>query len=138
MSENIGEGLKRVLSSSEGRKLLALLRHWFREKWTQLGLRKSPSGVRFGSLRRLKTIARSFWERGLPVDRDYLEGFLMTHALDVAGHVVEIGDDAYTRRFGGGRVQQSDVLDVDSENKRATIVVDLSALTIIPRMLMTA
>jgi SAM-dependent methyltransferase len=40
--------------------------------------------------------------------------------------VLEIGNDAYTRRFGGGRVSVRDVLDVETGNPRATIVDDLA------------
>ena len=37
------------------------------------------------------------------MDRHYIERFLAQHAVDVQGRVLEVGDDAYTRRFGGER-----------------------------------
>ncbi len=39
---------------------------------------------------------------------------------------MEIQEDSYTRKHGGGRVTASDVLDVDEDNPRATIVADLT------------
>lgn len=77
----------------------------------------------FGALRRVTPISREFgFDRGLPIDRYYIEKFLSCHRLAIAGRVLEIGDDSYTKRFGGERVTRSDVLHVDSGNPRATIV----------------
>jgi SAM-dependent methyltransferase len=83
--------------------------------------------VRFGSLRRVEPISRDFgFVRGLPVDRWYIEGFLEAHAADVRGRVLEIGDDTYTRRFGGAAVEVADVLHVHAGNELATFVGDLA------------
>lgn len=99
-----------------------------------LGRRPPPVGaVRFGSLRRVTPVSRHFgYDRGDPIDRYYIEAFLERHASDIRGRVVEIGDDSYTRRFGGDRVTQSDVLHVSADNPRATIVADLADGDIIP------
>src|SRR5215210_988934 len=68
--------------------------------------------VSFGDLRRLEPLTRSFgYDRGQPIDRYYIEKFLSQYAGDISGRVVEIGDDRYTRQFGGERVIISDVLD---------------------------
>lgn len=89
--------------------------------------------VRFGDLRRLAPISRSFgFDRGQPIDRYYIERFLGRHAADVRGRVLEIGEDAYTHRFGGGRVMQSDVLDLKSDNPRASFVTDLTSAADVP------
>jgi SAM-dependent methyltransferase len=45
---------------------------------------------------------------------------------------VEIGDDSYTKRFGGSRVTRSDVLHVQEGNPRATFVGDLASAEHIP------
>ncbi len=83
--------------------------------------------VRFGDLRRTAPINRHWGlERGQPVDRYYLEQFLTRHAQEIRGRVLEVGDDSYTRRFGGERVTQRDVLDVNAGNPAATVVADLS------------
>jgi SAM-dependent methyltransferase len=82
--------------------------------------------VRFGDLRRLRPISESFgYDRGTPVDRYYIEGFLARNAADVCGHVLEIGDATYTRRYGTDKVTRSDVLHVSPENPHATIVASL-------------
>ncbi len=84
--------------------------------------------VDFGDLGRTRPISRYFgFERGLPVDRYYIERFLLRHADDIHGRVVEVGDDGYTRRFGGARVTRSDVLHVSEDAPGATIVADLAA-----------
>lgn len=90
--------------------------------------------VRFGSLRRLTPFGRNYgWDRGgLPIDRHYIEGFLERNAGDVAGHVLEARDDAYTRRFGGDRVVRSDVLHPLPGNPEATIIADLTDAPGIP------
>ncbi|MEA2457397.1 MAG: hypothetical protein QOC95_369 [Thermoleophilaceae bacterium] len=67
------------------------------------------------------------FDRGTPIDRAYIERFLASHAEDVRGRVLEIQDDAYTRRFGGSRVVRSDVLHVDDGHAGVTIVGDLCA-----------
>ncbi|HEX7185059.1 MAG TPA: glycosyltransferase [Thermoanaerobaculia bacterium] len=91
------------------------------------GSRPPVGGVRLGDLRRLEPVSRAFgFDRGLPVDRHYIEGFLARHAEDVRGRVLEVGDDSYTRRFGGDRVAVRDVLHVSAESPAATIVADLS------------
>jgi len=84
-------------------------------------------GVDFGDLRRVTPITRSFgFERGQPVDRYYIERFLARHAADVHGRVLEIGEDIYTRQFGGERVRAADILDLKTDNPRATLVADLT------------
>jgi len=82
--------------------------------------------VEFGDLRRTSPIS-PVWgtDRGLPVDRYYIESFLNAHRVDVKGRVLEVKDPGYTRMFGDDRVTQADVVDVDASNKRATIVADL-------------
>ena len=81
----------------------------------------------FGSLRRVLPVSLKFgFDRGQPIDRYYIDGFLRRHAEDVHGHVLEVGESTYTRRFGGDRVSAIDVLHVTEGNPEATIVADLS------------
>ncbi|RME73342.1 MAG: methyltransferase domain-containing protein [Verrucomicrobia bacterium] len=61
------------------------------------------------------------------MDRYYIERFLAKHARDIRGHVLEVGDLRYTRQFGGGQVERTDVLHVSAEDPHATIVGDLAA-----------
>jgi len=80
-----------------------------------------------GHLRRLSPISGQFgFDRGQPIDRYYIEGFLARRADDIRGRVLEVADNSYTRAFGGKRVTQSDVLDVVDSNPQATIVADLA------------
>ncbi|MGE0705732.1 MAG: polysaccharide deacetylase family protein, partial [Vicinamibacterales bacterium] len=78
------------------------------------------------SVRRLSPVARDWgYSRGTPIDRHYIELFLAKRASDVRGAVLEIKDDSYARRFGGGAVTHVDTLDVAADNRRATVVGDL-------------
>lgn len=71
------------------------------------------------------------FDRGLPVDRRYIERFLDDHRSDVRGAVLEIGDATYTRRFGGEAVTSVDVLHI-TDQPEATIVGDLADAPHIP------
>lgn len=85
------------------------------------------TAVRFGGLRRLSPISRTFgFDRGLPIDRYYIERFLLEHTGDIRGRTLEVADNTYTRRFGGGRVARSDVLHAVVGNPNATIIADLT------------
>jgi SAM-dependent methyltransferase len=91
------------------------------------------SGMNLGELRRLDPVSRSFGtDRGLAIDRYYIERFLDSRRADIRGRVLEIGEDTYTRRFGGDQVTRSDVLHVHDRNRRATIVGDLANAPQIP------
>ncbi|WP_353646422.1 glycosyltransferase [Mesorhizobium sp. WSM2239] len=83
--------------------------------------------VRFGSLDRTTPISRSFgYDRGKPVDRHYVEQFLAKHSADIGGRVLEIGDNQYTMRFGGDRVEVSNVLNRYPGHPTTTFVGDLT------------
>ena len=83
--------------------------------------------VRMGSLRHLTPLSRQFgYDRGLPVDRYYIERFLAENAHVISGRVLEVGDSTYTRRFGGQRVTQADVLNITVGDPETTIVADLA------------
>lgn len=89
--------------------------------------------VMFGDLGRRKPISRVWGtERGLPIDRYYIEEFLEANSTLIAGHVLEIGDNNYTIRFGGSKVTRSDVLHVAERKDEVTIIGDLSAGENIP------
>lgn len=83
-------------------------------------------------LRRTRPLS-DFWgfDRGTPVDRHYIEGFLAGHRGDIRGRVLEVQDSLYTDLFGSG-VEGRDVLDVDPANPRATIVADLADSSKLP------
>lgn len=88
---------------------------------------RSFGPVRMGSLRRTQPLSSQFgYDRGLPVDRHYIEHFLAENAQVIAGAVLEVGDGGYTRRFGGSRVRKSDVLNIGPGHPETTIVADLA------------
>jgi SAM-dependent methyltransferase len=88
--------------------------------------------VSLGDLRRLLPISAVWgFDRGVPIDRYYIEGFLERHSVDVRGHVLELGDDSYTIRFGGDRVAKCDVLTVE-DSPISTYVADLTRADHIP------
>jgi SAM-dependent methyltransferase len=83
--------------------------------------------VNFGSLGRVKPISQDFgFDRGLPVDRYYIENFLVRYANNIQGHVLEIKEPLYTYKFGGDRITKSDILHVEAGNPNATIIADLT------------
>ncbi len=113
--------------------LPAPLWRWLRAQHRRLSVWPPVGWVLLGSLRRLEPISRVFGtDRGQPIDRYYIEQFLSAHASDIRGHVLEVGDDAYTRKFGGERVTKSDVLHAVAGNPKATIVADLTFADNIP------
>jgi SAM-dependent methyltransferase len=116
------------------RRLAGLLPARLGERILPAADRRPPVGrVRFGDLRRVTPISPDFgFDRGLPVDRYYVEKFLARHASEIAGRVLEIGDDAYTRRFGRERVRRADVLHVHAGNPRATFIGDLTDPSVLP------
>lgn len=132
MSVTVHQPLRRQARRWAGRLLPERVRHRLRA-WLP-GETAVPTGyIRFGHLRRTRPISRAFgFDRGLPIDRYYVEQFLTRQAADIQGRVLEIGDNSYTRRFGGERVTQSDVLHVTDDNPQATFVGDLADAPHIP------
>lgn len=102
-------------------------RKFLQGRWQRL-----RTHVWMGSLRRTSPISDSWgFDRGLPIDRYYIENFLLEHKDFICGHVLEIKNSTYTERFGSCITRQ-DVLDIDAGNPCATIVVDLAAADILP------
>ncbi len=99
-------------------------------------LREAESGRKARALRKALAVTpvSRYWgfDRGTPIDRHYIEQFLGRNASDVRGRVLEVGDDSYTRRFGGDRVEVSDVLNVEGGDPRTTFVADLARADRIP------
>ncbi len=89
--------------------------------------------VQWGGLRRLVPFSRVFGlDRGLCVDRYYIENFLARYAEDIRGRVLEFSDNEYTLKFGGERITHSDILHLAPDNPKATIVADLTSAEKIP------
>ena len=112
---------RRLLSVSARRQIVRLTR------WPPVGW------VRFGSFRRLNPIS-PYWglERGQPIDRYYIERFLKRHSGDIHGRVLEVGDNTYTRLFGGIKVNESVVLHVSEQKDNVTLIGSLTEPRTIP------
>jgi SAM-dependent methyltransferase len=83
--------------------------------------------VRWGSLRRVRPFSDCYgWDRGLPIDRHYIERFLARHAGAIRGEVLEVRDPDYAVRFGGERLVRAHVVDIDPANPKATLIADVT------------
>ncbi len=90
-------------------------------------------GVDLGDLATTRPVSLDFgFDRGLPIDRHYIESFLERHRDDLRGAALEVGDDSYCRRFGGERIARQDILHVHAGNPLATMVGELSDATVVP------
>jgi SAM-dependent methyltransferase len=65
-------------------------------------------------------------DRGRPIDRWYIERFLLGHRDDVRGRVLEVAEATYTSWYGDGQVTASDVLYAAEGLPEATVVGDLT------------
>jgi SAM-dependent methyltransferase len=89
--------------------------------------------LRSGQLNSTRPLSTAYGlDRGTPIDRLYIEDFLGRHSSDIAGRVLEVGDDSYSRRFGGDRVRVQDVLHLHDGNANATVIGDLADPTTLP------
>lgn len=96
-------------------------------------MQRPPRGkVDFGDFQRVTPLSAGFgFKRGTPVDRWYIEQFLARHRDDIRGHVLEVGDAAYSRRFGSGITEQ-DVLNLTRDAAETTIAGDLAQPNVLP------
>lgn len=84
----------------------------------------------------IKPASRLFGlDRGLPIDRYYIEKFLFGNKHLIKGIVLEVGESIYTKKFGGKKVEKALVLHVNQDNRKADIVGDLSTGKGIPKNL---
>lgn len=82
-----------------------------------------PEGL---NLQSLGPVSRSFGEdRGTPIDRYYINKFLNSKRHLITGKVLEIADSKYSREFGQN-VSSYEVLHINNENAKATIIGDLT------------
>ncbi len=70
-------------------------------------------------------------DRGRPIDRYFIDRFIESNRARIRGRVLEVKDLEYTTRFGHG-VEKADILDVNRENKAATVIDDIRSLSSIP------
>ncbi|MFI7601572.1 hypothetical protein [Actinoplanes sp. NPDC049681] len=63
------------------------------------------------------------WDRGLPIDRYYIERFLTRRAKRIRGSVLEVQSPMYASRLG--HAERITILDVEAGNPRADLIADL-------------
>jgi glycosyltransferase involved in cell wall biosynthesis len=93
----------------------------------------APGKIEPGDFNRLTPFSADFgFDRGGAVDRFYIESFLQENAHRIKGNVLEIGDNEYTIKYGGGKILRSDILHIDHSNTRATYIGDITNVPQIP------
>lgn len=105
------------------------MRAWLRQQWRkeEKKLLMFDRVTDWSVLRQLRPHRREFGRRrGQCIDRFYVEKFLAEHQEVIRGRVGEIGGSVYTQRFGGDKVQQADVLDLNEKNDARTLALDLA------------
>ncbi len=70
-------------------------------------------------------------DRGTPVDRFYIDGFIADNRRLIKGRVLEVAEDTYSRRFGSD-VASFDVLHYETGTPGATLIGDLSTPATLP------
>jgi SAM-dependent methyltransferase len=91
------------------------------------------AAMNLGQIRSMAPLSKNWgYDRGTPVDRYYIERFLGQHEQDVQGRVLEVQEDDSSRRFGGTRVAQQDILNIDASNPNATLIGDLADPATLP------
>ena len=109
-------------------------------QWLRPAAKRVPAGLRsrvirnlpgrrvhWGSLRRTLPVSdRWGFDRGLPIDRYYIEAFLAREAASIRGDILEVCDPKYALRFGGADTTQIHVVDIDETNPEATVIADLT------------
>lgn len=125
MRRSLSVTLKRVLPDR-------MLRWMYAMGWYNRYV-PAPGKVHPGDFSRVTPFSADFgFDRGGAIDRFYIEDFLDHNKLFVKGKVLEIGDNAYTVKYGGDRVVRSEVLHVDKSNKQATYIGDITNVPQIP------
>lgn len=100
-------------------------------------LRRMRRAVRhrigLGPFRTVHPVSTDFgYSHGLPVDRVYIERFLSERRALIRGVTLEVGDDAYTARFGGAAAVQREVLHIDRAHPGATYCGDMTEPGVLP------
>jgi SAM-dependent methyltransferase len=70
-------------------------------------------------------------DRGTPIDRYYIDQFLTKKSHLITGTVLEIADSKYSKKFGRN-VSKYEVLYINSDNPKATIIGDLTDAATLP------
>lgn len=66
------------------------------------------------------------FDRGLPIDRYYIEKFLSENKSLIKGVTLEIAESAYTKKFGGKKVKKALVFHIKESSSKADIIGNLA------------
>lgn len=92
-------------------------------------IRRINKPVNWHNMRTIHPISTVFgMDRGIPVDRFYIEDFLKNNQKYIRGVVCEISENTYSIKFGKN-VLSYEIFDFDTKNKKATIIGDLCNVT---------
>ena len=95
-------------------------------------LKRLFNKTKWYNLRSLAPVSSVFGlDRGIPIDRIYIEDFLANNAKFITGTVLEIAENTYSKKYGI-KVENYEVLHTSSENSTATIIGDLTDINTLP------
>jgi len=93
--------------------------------------RKTP--ISFSDFNRNTPVSRVFGlDRGTSIDRYYIEKFLHKKDGLIRGRVLEVAENHYSKLYGGNKVEAFEVLHATPDNKKATIIGDLTDISSLP------
>lgn len=117
----------KIVKNTPSYSFLKTLRYFIVTRLKHQEYNPPPGWVRFGDLRRQRPISERWGrDRGLPIDRYYIEKFLNLNSKYIKGHVLEFGDDRYIRKYYNNKISQSDIININKEiNPNTTIVGDI-------------
>jgi hypothetical protein len=88
--------------------------------------------ILFDDFTSIEPVSRTFGlDRGIPIDRYYIESFLKENSRFIQGNVLEIAENTYSKRFGSN-ITSYEILHYDDSNKKATIIGDLTKPETLP------
>lgn len=73
------------------------------------------------------------YDRGLPIERYYIEKFLDKNKGKIKGIVLEVESDQYSTRFGGKNIKSLEIVDYNKSNKKAKYIDDLQVSKVLPK-----
>jgi SAM-dependent methyltransferase len=88
-----------------------------------------PKGIDFESVYPVSDFYGD--DRGTPVDRFYIDGFINDNRHRISGHVLEVAEDKYSRQYGNG-IDSIDILHYEEGTPGATLIGDLSRPETLP------
>lgn len=95
-------------------------------------LRRKIQNPVWGNFRQVKPFSRVFgFDRGQPIDRYYIEKFLLENCHYIKGVVLEIGDDLYSKKFRTN-IEKIEILNY-ADSPKATIIGDLTDVSTLPK-----